>query len=294
MLNSRFLDSATDDASQGASGRPAETLVRTGGHSVKVARHRFFETFQLLLQVTKSLDAIKPGGEGHISTIRVRFLHATVRQRIMKLAAQRPGYFDKEKGGMPINDLDAIQSVLAFSADLLFLGLPAQGIHVRRQEAEDYIALWRWVGHVIGAPVFYMDTVEHAKAAMESLMPICLQPTDNSRLLIANILKALDGVPPFYASRGWWEAGGRCINGDELSEAIGVAKPSLYYRLLILSQCFSFKTLSYTIRAIPSADRWMIKVGHSSFDGAVSANSSETIFTDRLLDRAQWHLGLRH
>ncbi|KAL4805222.1 hypothetical protein BDV18DRAFT_161619 [Aspergillus unguis] len=244
--------------STGASSRPAETLVRTGGHSVKVARHRFFETFQLMLQVTQGTESIKSGGDGFAATVRVRFLHATVRNRILKLAGQRPGYYSTEKGGIPINDLDCIQSVCAFSTDLLFMALPSQGVYPRQQEIEDYIALWRWVGYVIGAPVFYMDTATRAKAMMESVMLNAVKPSDNSRVLIQNILKALDNVSPIYASRDWWEAGGRVLNGDELSDAIGLGKPSLYYRTLIRSQSLTFKLLNYFTRSIPAVDRWWI------------------------------------
>ena len=81
----------------------AEVLARTGGFNPRVLRKRFFETFQWLLQVTRSVDGIRPGGDGHVATIRVRLLHAMVRKRILALAAARPGYFDVERWGVPIN-----------------------------------------------------------------------------------------------------------------------------------------------------------------------------------------------
>ena len=104
---------------QGASYRPAETLIRTGGRSVKVARHRFFETFQHLMQVTKSLESMQPGGEGFKATVRVRLLHAALSDRIMKLVRQRPSYYDVEKYGVPINNLDNIQALCTFSTSIL-------------------------------------------------------------------------------------------------------------------------------------------------------------------------------
>lgn len=61
------------------------------------------ETTQHILQCTMSLESIQPGGEGHASSIRVRLLHAAVRQKIMKLAHQRPDYYNvKEYGRYPI------------------------------------------------------------------------------------------------------------------------------------------------------------------------------------------------
>lgn len=111
--------------------RVVEVLSRTGGFSTKVARKRLFETTQHILQCTQSLQSIKPGGDGHASSIRVRLLHAAVRQRIMKLAAQRPDYYNVQKFGIPINDLDCIATIGTFSATLIWLSLPRQGIWMR-------------------------------------------------------------------------------------------------------------------------------------------------------------------
>jgi hypothetical protein len=68
-----------------SAGRGAETLARTGGFSVKVARRRLFATFQHVLDITHSIDSVKPGGIGFASSLRVRLLHAAVRRRIMQL-----------------------------------------------------------------------------------------------------------------------------------------------------------------------------------------------------------------
>ena len=129
--------------------RVVEVLARTGGFSTKVARGRLFETTQHILQCTKSVQSMMPGGDGFASTIRVRLLHAAVRQRIMKLRATKPEYFDIENWGVPINDLDNLATIATFSASLIWLSLPRQGIFIRGQEAEDYIALWRYIGYVI-------------------------------------------------------------------------------------------------------------------------------------------------
>ncbi len=111
--------------------RVVEVLSRTGGFSAKAARKRLFETTQHILQCTQSVQSIQPGGDGHASSIRVRLLHAAVRQRIMKLATQRPDYYSVEKYGIPINDLDCIATIGTFSATLIWLSLPRQGIWMR-------------------------------------------------------------------------------------------------------------------------------------------------------------------
>lgn len=92
----------------------AEVLARTGGFTTRVLLRRLMETFQWLLQVTHSLQFIQPGGEAWISTIKVRLLHASVRQRIMRLSEARPEYFDIKKFGVPANKLDSIHSIGEF------------------------------------------------------------------------------------------------------------------------------------------------------------------------------------
>lgn len=256
--------------------------MRTGGHSVKVAKNRLFETFQLMLQITRSLDAVKPGGEGFASAVRVRLLHASVRNRILKLNDQRPGYFDVAQFGVPINELDSMQSVCAFSTNLVWLAMPRQGIYVRRQEALDYLALWRWVTYVIGAPSYVLDSPERALATMESIMYECLKPTANSRALAQNLVKALDGVAPIYVPKDYFEAGTRFVNGDEICDAVGIGNPSLYWKAVVRGQAWLLIVVTYIGRSIPWWDRWQTEVGLStSSEKALTANdrsSSETCF----------------
>ncbi|KAL8643062.1 MAG: hypothetical protein Q9228_000301 [Teloschistes exilis] len=66
------------------------------------------ETTQHILQCTKDLYSIQPGGAGHASSIRVRLLHAAVRRRILRLARSNPEYFNVDEYGVPINDLDCV------------------------------------------------------------------------------------------------------------------------------------------------------------------------------------------
>jgi hypothetical protein len=52
----------------------------------------------------------------------------------MKLAKERPEYYSVEKFGIPINDLDSIGTIVTFSASLIWVGFPRQGIWMRQQE----------------------------------------------------------------------------------------------------------------------------------------------------------------
>lgn len=235
--------------------RVVEVLARTGGFSVKVARHRLFETTQHILECTKSLDSIKPGGAGFASSLRVRLLHASVRQRILKLASTRPEYYSVEKYGVPINDLDCIATIATFSSTIIWLSLPRQGIWLREQEIHDYIALWRLIALYTGTPTEWFETPARAKAVAESLLMNEIQPSETSKILAANIIRCLEASPPAYASRSFLEANARWLNGNELCDALGLGRPSVWYWLLVGGQCLFFSALCYTYRSIPWLDR---------------------------------------
>lgn len=241
--------------------RVVETLARTGGFSTKVARGRLFETTQHILQCTKSLESIQPGGEGFASTIRVRLLHAAVRNRILKLAESRPDYYNLKEWGVPINDLDSIATIDTFSASLVWLSLPRQGIFLREQEIVDYIALWRYIAYVIGAPTEgFFENPTQAKRIFESLLYFEIEPSATSQVLANNIIKCLQDQPPGYASADLLIAGARWLNGNKLGDALGLPRPSLYYWFLMAGQCIFFCFWCYIYRAIPSWDRKKIEM----------------------------------
>lgn len=209
-----------------------------------------------MLQCTKSLESIQPGGDGFASTIRVRLLHASVRNRITKLAESRPEYYNMKEWGIPINDLDSIATIVTFSSSLMWLSLPRQGIFVRQQEIVDYIALWRYIAYVIGCPQQgWFETPEQAKRIFESLLLFEISPSATSQVLANNIIRCLQDQPPGYASADLLIAGARWLNGNELGDALALPKPSMYYWLLMAGQCIFFCFWSYTYRAVPSWDR---------------------------------------
>lgn len=225
--------------------RVVETLARTGGFGIQVTRRRLLETFQHFLDVVEDVDAVRPGGKGFVSSVRVRLLHASVRRRLMKLEGERPGYFDMEGWGVPINDLHCIGTVCVYSAALIWMALPRQGIFLSERQKADYLALWRWIGHLLGTPVDWMATPSRAKAMMESVMVSEVEPSPNSRILANNILTAETGVPPLFARREYLAALAYRLNGRHLAGALGIERPGLYWRGLGWVQCVVLMGVGY-------------------------------------------------
>lgn len=231
--------------------RIVETLSRTGGFGVNVCRRRLLETLLHFVQVVESVDSVKPNGTGFVSSVRVRLLHANVRRRIMRLEKQRPEYYDTKQWGVPINDLHQVATIMAYSASLVFLSLPRVGIFCTEQQIADYLALWRWVGYIMGTPVDWMATPAAAKAMMEAVLVSEMKPSTNSQIIANNILTAQTNFPPLYASRQFLAALAYRLNGEELAAALNIETPNVFYRSLASVQGATFNLLSSTYGLLP-------------------------------------------
>ena len=181
----------------------------------------------------------------------------------MKLARQRPEYYDVHAWGIPINDLDCIGTIGTFCATIIWISLPRQGIFMTQREVTDYIALWRYIAYLTGTPSEHFETPEKAKRIMEVLFLYEIQPTETSRILANNTIKSLVGQPPGFASEAFLQVLSRWLNGNELSDALGIGRPSMYYWALAVGQCLFFMAICYLYRAVPYLDRRKIAVSKS-------------------------------
>ena len=131
---------------------------------------------------------------------------------------------------------------------------------MREQEVVDYIALWRLIAHYTGTPTDFFETPEKARAVMESLLMNEINPSQTGGLLANNIITCLANQPPAYASRSFLEVNARWLNGNELCDALGLGRPSLYYWLLMAGQCSFYLVFCYFYRSIPYLDRRKVEV----------------------------------
>ncbi|KAL2863240.1 oxygenase MpaB family protein [Aspergillus lucknowensis] len=262
--------------------RVVETLARTGGFSADVVRRRLLETLQHILQVSLSLDSIKPGGSGHQSSVRVRLLHSSVRSRILSLAKEKPEYFDIEAYGIPISDLDCIGTINTFSTSVVWIGLPRQGIYLKEKEIDDYIALWRLVAYYMGTPHDVLADKPTAKAFMESILACEVDPKPIGQVLAKNIVIGLENTAPSFASKEFIEAMARHLNGDKLADRLDIPKTSLYYQTLVYGYCYLAVLIAYLNRAFPLFDKAWIAVRRQLYYALITDKEhglgGETIF----------------
>ena len=93
-------------------------------------------------------------------------------------------YYDVEKHGIPINDLDCIYPVGTYSSNLI----SRQNIYPRQQEVVDYIALFRYITLLVGTPIGAFEIPGKAKAWMEGILPMVIDPTETFKILANNII----------------------------------------------------------------------------------------------------------
>ncbi|KAH2750196.1 hypothetical protein KXW10_005725, partial [Aspergillus fumigatus] len=74
-----------------------------------------------------------------------------------------------------------------------------------------------------------------------------------------NIILSLENTPPTYASKEFMEAMARHLNGKQLSDKLGLPRPTLYYQALVYGYCIVLMWFAYTFRLLPSIDQAMIK-----------------------------------
>ena len=113
-----------------------------------------------------------PGGEAWRTALHVRILHAKVRRNLLNRQGEHA--WDVDEYGIPINQEDMAATLLAFSTNVLdgveFVG----GIAVSKQDQEDYLALWRYIGWVLGVYTSHDDdkTLPYTKTKTTHTPPL--------------------------------------------------------------------------------------------------------------------------
>ena len=176
------------------------TLVMTGALKKGAAR-RVAET------TTWWMNCTAPGGmaktsSGYRSTVHVRVIHAMVRRQLL----QHPDWSVSD-WGLPVNQLDMQATYLAFSV-LFIVGQRALGTLLSKQDAEDIMHLWRYIGWLMGVREDLLcDTLQEGLLALYQNLLSQAGPDDTSQQLGSALMdEPLSRYYPALAQlRGQWE-----------------------------------------------------------------------------------------
>jgi ER-bound oxygenase mpaB/B'/Rubber oxygenase, catalytic domain len=236
-------------------------LAFTGRLSPVSVNRRLAETGRFVVTTCRR-DGLRRNGDGFAATVRVRLMHAQVRR--MLLDDER---WCNERWGLPINQHDMVGTSLLFSQSFLE-GVRQFGLSVSRDEAEDYLHLWRYSGYLIGvAPELLPVSQPDADSLADLILMTQGTPDADSRALVEALVNAPQSaaaanvMEPEAARRQTAAGYGFCrsLLGDELADALEL--PRTPWRFLVPSVARILEPLERVRRLSPSLDRAYVRAG---------------------------------
>ena len=171
-----------------------QTLVMTGALQRGVQR-RIAETTSWWVDCTAH-GGLDRQGPGFQATLKVRVMHALVRQNLR----QRPTW-DAAYLGLPINQLDMQATYLGFSVVHL-LALRATGVPVSSRDSQAVMHLWRYIGWLMGVNERWLFEDE-ASARLGLYHNLLSQaPPDETSVAMGRALMD-EPLQRLYPSGGW-------------------------------------------------------------------------------------------
>jgi hypothetical protein len=230
------------------------------GRLKEQAMRRLNETARFVQAVCQP-GGMRPFADGWQITLKVRLIHAQVRRMILRTATWDAGAY-----GAPVNQHDMAGTTLLFSVAIMD-GLRKLGVRIEAEEAERYIHLWRWVGHVIGVDRDLLPVSEQDGMRLADLIAATMGPPDqDSRDLTKALFDAAwDGAVTRKQRR---EAARKVLFGttlcreligDEMADALCVPRNKVRFAIPMVRRLVS-SVESFT-RAMPFAERGAIVAG---------------------------------
>jgi hypothetical protein len=244
---------------------PAEVLVRTGGLSQRNIFGRVASTLRWLTEVTQSPESLHVDGPGFVSTIRVRLRHAAVRQRMLAIPNSHPAFLDTTLHGIPINTFDSILTSTFFCCNPIWIQLPQLGIILNVNEAEDIVALFRYLAYLLGIPTDYFASATKAKKTMEAIKDGKTAPSESSKKITRDFIAAFTDKAPYNISRGFVQAGIRSMNPASVCDALGVKAAGLasYIAFASFRWCVTIANVARNAGLLLPPDNVLIEVCNS-------------------------------
>ncbi|MBE8519930.1 DUF2236 domain-containing protein [Amycolatopsis sp. H6(2020)] len=163
--------------------RATKSLVGTGEIEYKATR-RLVETAAWWIDVTTP-GALKHGGKGYASALRIRLVHAHVRA-----AMNRRDDWDYAAWDRPVNQVQTAGTLLLFSLVYVF-GTQLLGLRYSARERGDILHLWRYIGWLMGVDDELLPTSEEdAWRLLWLLAATEFVPDDDSKRLAKALIEA--------------------------------------------------------------------------------------------------------
>jgi hypothetical protein len=242
-------------------------LVLSGRLQEQAAR-RLNETSRFVQAVCRP-GGMRRGGDGFAITVKVRLMHAEVRRMIL-----RSDRWDEARWGAPINQHDMSATTLLFSLAVLE-ALRKLGLTIPRDEAEQYMSLWRYVGLLMGCdPELTPASEWQAWQLAELIKATQGAPDDDSRALTAALFespltaaKSSGQMRRARIERDVGRAAARVLLGEEMADALAVPRTPFAHVIPVMR---SLNLAAEQVRMrVPAAHRRAIENGEKYWDRVI-------------------------
>jgi len=252
-------------------------LVFTGALKGEHTFDRVSETSQFWVDVTRA-GALEKGAKGFRSALRVRMMHAIVRQRLL----QHPKW-NSEKWGWPINEADSLATNVGFSMAMVY-GTTFLGYHLPDEEIEAVLHLWRYIGFLMGDDPDWLP--KNAEEGLQSLLLIFLSnnndPDEESKTLARDYINSFK---PKGGSKDWQrymkdyyyflkhKAYAEYLIPFDMYKKLDLPSSRLSWLLVPLLEAPGIFVLDRLRKVVPGLQKWMEREG---------AKEQEQVIIDRM------------
>jgi hypothetical protein len=186
----------------------------------------------------------------------------------------RSGRWDEARWGAPINQHDMSATTLLFSLAVIN-GLRELGLEIDGDEAEQYMALWRYVGWVIGCdrdltPASWFQATQLA----DLIRATQGAPDDDARALTAalfdsplSVARTPKQVRRAKVEREIGRGVARAVLGDEMADALAVPRTPMVRLVQVLRGINA--AAEPLRRRVPAVHQRAILAGHRYWDRVV-------------------------
>ena len=227
---------------------------------------RLAETSRFVYDVSNP-GGLEAAGDGVVSAVTVRLIHAQVRDMIERKVDWNDDW------GAPINQHDMMATLLLFSVVWLE-GIETLGVIPTEREADDVIALWRYVGYLMGVDPELLPATRQEAERFASFIALTQGPPDeDSRELTRAFMSA--GPSEEAGDRGAVHrqtlgcALVRTLLGDDLADELGVPDSPWSNAIPVVGQLA--RPLN-AVRQIPGGARAATDIGHRYWQWVLQNN----------------------
>lgn len=222
-----------------------------GGSRPLVMSRRLIERDQVGRRMVETLrwaasstapDGMRRDGDGYRLTMKVRWIHMAVRYFL-----SRDPNWKWRDWGMVVSNTDSVYTMGCLFSEGVIHALQKVGIKLSSREVDDIVALWRYIGHVMGIPEEANFSSWQDLNRKSQIIKLIEHPADEGcRMLMTSLtdymctekIEGFDIIPPIIGDRLTVEQKKRLTHGlmrawagDEICDQLAVPNSKLRYLL---------------------------------------------------------------